>query len=92
MEELILIITVIVIIIILIILIIYAIYNGIKYIIESIEYSKNEKKAQELNDIALSQMKLEIYDNIENFSIKELADKSNKKAISEMREDLGIFF
>lgn len=90
MDELILL--VIIIIIILILLILYAIYNGIKYIIETIKYSKNEKNAEKLNDIALSQMKLEIYDNIENFSIKELADKSNKKAISNMREDLNIFF
>tara|TARA_B110001450_G_scaffold81706_1_gene77498 strand:- start:1815 stop:2087 length:273 start_codon:yes stop_codon:yes gene_type:complete len=90
MDELILL--VIIIIIVLIILIIYAIYNGIKYIINNIKYSKNERKAQELNDIAISQIKLEIYDNIENFSIKESADKSNKKAIAEMRKDLDIFF
>ncbi len=94
MEEIVLILFVILLVVILIGLIIYSLITGIKYIIDSIKYSKNERRAQELNDLAIAEMKnkLEIYDNIENFSIKDLANKSNKKAISNMREDLNIFF
>ena len=94
MEETVLILFVILLVVILIGLIIYSFITGIKYIIDSINYLKNERRAQELNDLAIAEMKnkLEIYDNIENFSIKDLANKSNKKAISNMREDLNIFF
>ncbi len=94
MEEIVLILFVILLVVILIGLIIYSFITGIKYIIDSINYLKNERRAQELNDLAIAEMKnkLEIYDNIENFSIKDLANKSNKKAISNMREDLNIFF